>query len=549
MHGVHSITCQFDHHVGGDIDHIRVVARSTDHRVSPGATAERVGGAVAPEDVVQRVAGSVDGRGADQRQVLDVRTERPGHERLNRVVPAGRQVGRYIQCTVDDISVVAPTAIEGIVAAATVQKVVAEASVELIVAGQAVDPVVGVESGDDVVACGAVEARCQIGERCRVPDGSVAEPQEVDLCGGAVEESADGDFVSNPDRQDQVRAAARCLDIGRSNTRRQHDRVVDAAHFRDHVLAVTRGEAVAVVALSTFEGVVARAAGQGVITVGSENHVVAGQPRQAVAVRRAQQYIVASRGRVGIAGGQARKHCRLVQFRAVRQLHGAQETIGRYRDCVHEVARDRQHVRHRDADLQIGAGSAELQFIGPHVGTQQHPAVRAQALGGPTVGPIPVTEANRGIAIAGQQVIARTPVDHIGAAERRDRVVAVATQQHVGIRRGAHAVEDHVIACAAVELVVEAVADDPVVGAGADHVRTVGVVGQRHVLDIAVGRELVGLVVHRGVHVHHHGVGAFSGKLLNGDQAVFDVIRVVAGAADKGVDAAAAVEHIVAGQS
>ena len=67
---------RLDHLVEAVVDDIDVVAATADHGVGADEAVERVGAAVAGEDVVDAVAGAVDVAGAEQGQVLEIGRQR-----------------------------------------------------------------------------------------------------------------------------------------------------------------------------------------------------------------------------------------------------------------------------------------------------------------------------------------------------------------------------------------------------------------------------------------------------------------------------------------
>ena len=80
LNQVNTVATGLVNHVAGIVDHIGVVARATEHRVGTGTAIQRVvaakagqdiRAAIADEDVVEIVAGRVDGARPGQRQVLD----------------------------------------------------------------------------------------------------------------------------------------------------------------------------------------------------------------------------------------------------------------------------------------------------------------------------------------------------------------------------------------------------------------------------------------------------------------------------------------------
>ena len=125
----------FRHHVAGVVDHVGVVAVAAGQRVRAYAAVEGVVAAVAGDDVGVAVAGAVDVGAAGQGQVVDVGAEREAHRRLHQVGAFAGIFGHHVAGVVDQIGVVAGTALHGVGARAAVEDVVAAAADERVGAG------------------------------------------------------------------------------------------------------------------------------------------------------------------------------------------------------------------------------------------------------------------------------------------------------------------------------------------------------------------------------------------------------------------------------
>ena len=123
LDGVGAAAGELGRHVAGVVDDVGVVAVAAGHRVGAGAAVEPVVGGVAGEDVGERVAGAVDRRRAGQDQVLDVRRQRVGDARPDRVGAGGGRSVTASASGVDDVGVVAEAAADHVVAGAAVEHV------------------------------------------------------------------------------------------------------------------------------------------------------------------------------------------------------------------------------------------------------------------------------------------------------------------------------------------------------------------------------------------------------------------------------------------
>lgn len=114
LDGVVAGTGGFGHYIGADVNDIGVVAQTVT-MVSglprppsivslPSPPVRVLAGAVADQDVVLCVAGTVDGGCAGERQVLDVAGKRVGDARLDQVRTFAGQFGDYVAGVVDDVS-------------------------------------------------------------------------------------------------------------------------------------------------------------------------------------------------------------------------------------------------------------------------------------------------------------------------------------------------------------------------------------------------------------------------------------------------------------
>ena len=85
MHNIGSGPDDFRHDISYIVDDIRVIPRAACHRISAGPAIEHIRDAVAREHVIQDITGAVDHASTSQHQILEIRTEGPGHGALHRV--------------------------------------------------------------------------------------------------------------------------------------------------------------------------------------------------------------------------------------------------------------------------------------------------------------------------------------------------------------------------------------------------------------------------------------------------------------------------------
>ncbi|MNF58618.1 hypothetical protein D3C84_401830 [compost metagenome] len=130
LHGIGATARRLDHDVGGVVHHVGVVAQPTHQAVDPGAAVEDVVRGVAGDLVGQGVAGAVDGGRAGEEQVLEVGAEGMGDRRKDAVHAGGGGLGHAVGRAVDDIGVIAGTAIHDVGAGGADQHIVAGAAGE-----------------------------------------------------------------------------------------------------------------------------------------------------------------------------------------------------------------------------------------------------------------------------------------------------------------------------------------------------------------------------------------------------------------------------------
>ena len=104
LHRIDACIRRLDHRISGTHD-IGVVA---------GPSSQYVRGTVARQDIVQRVAGAVDGRGAREREVLDIGPEGVRHRALHAVGPFVCQLGDDIPGCIHDVGVIPRATDQGI---------------------------------------------------------------------------------------------------------------------------------------------------------------------------------------------------------------------------------------------------------------------------------------------------------------------------------------------------------------------------------------------------------------------------------------------------
>ncbi|WP_423222027.1 DUF5812 family protein [Ideonella lacteola] len=71
LHSIQATACQFDHAVTDVVDDVGVAARAARHGVQAGAAVDHVLSDVAHDGIGQSIARAVDGRRADEGEVLD----------------------------------------------------------------------------------------------------------------------------------------------------------------------------------------------------------------------------------------------------------------------------------------------------------------------------------------------------------------------------------------------------------------------------------------------------------------------------------------------
>ena len=88
--------------------------------VDAALAAQNIGGGVACHDVVERIAGTIDRRGSDQAQILQIGAKRVGDCAVDLVGAAAGKLGDGLTRRVDEVGVVATLADHDIDAAAAV---------------------------------------------------------------------------------------------------------------------------------------------------------------------------------------------------------------------------------------------------------------------------------------------------------------------------------------------------------------------------------------------------------------------------------------------
>ena len=129
MHSIGAFAIVFGHAVTGIVDHISIVARTAHHRVSTCTAIQHIGGDIAGENVIERVAGGVDRRGALQLNVFDIRSQRIADRGLDRI---GAGTGILVTEVAHIIGHI------GVVVGAAVHDVGTKPAIERVVAGKAV---------------------------------------------------------------------------------------------------------------------------------------------------------------------------------------------------------------------------------------------------------------------------------------------------------------------------------------------------------------------------------------------------------------------------
>ena len=151
MHRIDTLIGQLGNGIGKAINNIRIVTGTPlqNIRTHPAVEGivtrtpcERVIAAATGHNVIQRVAGTVDGRGGGNGQVLDigphgVSAEIKGNRALNRVRTLVDQLGDRVGGRIDNVDIVAGAAFERIRSRGAVQGVVTGATVEDVAAAAA----------------------------------------------------------------------------------------------------------------------------------------------------------------------------------------------------------------------------------------------------------------------------------------------------------------------------------------------------------------------------------------------------------------------------
>ena len=106
LDGVGTATGGLGDHVTRVVDDICVIAGPAGHRIGADAAVEPIGGAVAGERVVQRIAAAIDRIRPSEDEVLDLDAERVADAGLHRVSPSGGGFRDAVARAVDDIGVV-----------------------------------------------------------------------------------------------------------------------------------------------------------------------------------------------------------------------------------------------------------------------------------------------------------------------------------------------------------------------------------------------------------------------------------------------------------
>ena len=137
LHGVGAFVQVLGHHVAHIVHHVGVVACTTKHRVATRSTRQHVIVGIAREHVIERIAGAVDCRGAGEREILHVRTQRVGDTALYDVGTFVYVLGYHVTRIVHHVGVVACTANHRVRACKAVERVVAGCTNQSIIAGGA----------------------------------------------------------------------------------------------------------------------------------------------------------------------------------------------------------------------------------------------------------------------------------------------------------------------------------------------------------------------------------------------------------------------------
>ena len=575
----------FGDDVAGVVDHVGIVAEPALHVVRAGAAIQRViarignqrvvavepaqhiDAAVAGDDVVERVAGTVDVRAARERQVLDVVGQGVADAGLDRVGAFALVLDHQVACVVDNIGVVAGAALQGIGAGTAVQHVVAAVALQLVVARIAVQHVVALAAGQRVIAGAGVDG-VVAGHPVQHVGAGIAVDEVVEHVAAAVDVGAAG--------QGQV------LDV-------VGQRVSDACLRQVGARVELFGDDVAVVI--DHIGVVARAAVHLVGPQAAVQRVVAGFAKQLIIAQFSMQDVVAvtAVGEVVAGAGKDRVRARpridgivagIANDDVVQGVTGAVEVPGSAQGQVLDV------VGERVANAGLYCVSARIERFDGDVAVLVDDIGVVADTAMQRVGAKATVESVVA-AVADQGVIAIQAVHHIVGVVASERVVqiiaaaidAAATCQGQVldvVRQGvtgaglnevtslAGVFDDHIrsvvhyihiVARTAVQCVRAAPAVKDVVAFEAEqdigcHVAVDGVVervasavvagsaGQRQVFDILGQR-----VADTRLHAIGAGVEALGDHVACG----VDHVRVVAGAAFHLVGAGPAVERVIAG--
>ena len=147
-------------HIAEIVDVVVVAAAAADHEVGAGTAVEDVRGVVAPNVVVETVAGAVYRVGPEKIEVLDIGVERVADRGIDPIDAFIGILNHYVAGIRDGVLIIADAADHGVGAATAIDTIVAVAAGEHVDAAVAVDVVVEAVAGAVDCASAAVRWRC-----------------------------------------------------------------------------------------------------------------------------------------------------------------------------------------------------------------------------------------------------------------------------------------------------------------------------------------------------------------------------------------------------
>ena len=507
-------TGSFGDHIGSIVDDVGIVAGAALHRIGATATGKGVVGAVADDEIGEAVSGTVDGRAAREREILEIAAEGPGNVRDDGIGAGAGAFGHGIPGA-DVVGVVARPANESIGASTAVEDVVgavAGKGVGEVVAGTVDRTGAGQSEILDIGGQGMGNARLhQVGALIDHFDNHVAGiVDHVGIVAGAAGQTV-GTGIPG---QHVGEIVAGAVDVRRSGQGQVFDiggKGIGDARLNE-IGTLGRNFRHDITRVIDDIGVVAGAADQGVGTGAAGQGVVAGVAGQDVgeAVAGSVDGTCARQRQVFDVGGQRVGHAR---------LHEVGTGPGTFGDHIGGVI----------DDIGVVAGAAD-QGIGPGAAVEHVAAtVASQRIGEGIAGAVDVCRAGQGQVLdVGGERVGHTGLHEVGAGIGAFGNDIACVVHPIGVVAGT--ADQGVGTGAAVQGVVAAIAGEQVgkiVAGAVDGTRS----GQGQVLD--VGSERVR-------HARLDEIGPFAHVFDDHVARGIDDVGVVAGTADHRVVAGSA---------